>query len=71
MEKVIEAEVKSEGMTRDKIYQAFSEGTAMKKLIHPNDIADMSLFLSSSKSRLVSSKVIAVDGNTEVPNPKY
>ena len=66
MEKVIEAEVKSKGMTRDKIYQAYTEGTSMKKLIHPNDIADMALFLSSSKSRLVSGQVIAVDGNTEV-----
>ena len=44
LEKVIEAEVKSKGMTRDKIYQAYSEGTSMKKLIHPNDIADMALF---------------------------
>ncbi len=43
----------------------------MKKLIHPNDIANMALFLSSSKSRLVSSQVIAVDGNTEVPDPKF
>ena len=71
MEKVIEAEVKSKGMTRDKIYQAYSEGTSMKKLIYPNDIADMALFLSSSKSRLVSGQVIAVDGNTEVPDPKF
>ena len=52
-EKVIEAEVKSKGMTR-KIYQAYTEGTSMKKLIHPNDIANMALFLSSSKSRLIS-----------------
>ena len=66
MEKVIEAEVKSKGMTRDKIYQAYNKGTSMKKLIHPNDIADMALFLSSSKSRLVSGQVIAVDGNTAV-----
>ena len=71
LEKVIEAEVKSKGMTRDKIYQAYSEGTSMKKLIHPNDIADMALFLSSSKSRLVSGQVITVDGNTEVPDPKF
>ena len=45
LEKVIEAEVKSKGMTIDKIYQAYSEGTSMKKLIYPNDIADMALFL--------------------------
>ena len=43
----------------------------MKKLIHPNDIADMAFFLSSPKSRLVSGQVIAVDGNTEVPDPKF
>ena len=71
LEKVIEAEVKSKGMTRDKIYQAYSEGTSMKKKIHPNDIADMALFLSSSKSRLVSGQVIAIDGNTEVLDPKF
>ena len=71
LERVIEAEVKSKGMTRDKIYQAYTEGTSMKKLIHPNDIADMAFFLSSSKSRLVSGQVIAVDGNTEVPDPKF
>ena len=71
MEKVIEAEVKSKGMTIDKIYQAYSEGTSMKKLIYPNDIADMALFLSSSKSRLVSGQFITVDGNTEVPDPKF
>ena len=44
LEKVIESEVKSKGMTMDKIYQAYAEGTSMKKLIHPTDIADMLLF---------------------------
>ena len=71
LEKVIEAEVKSKGMTRDKICQAYLEGTSMKKLIHPNDIADMALFLSSSKSRFVSGQFIVVDGNTEVLDPKF
>ena len=45
--------------------------TKIQKLIHPNDIADMAFFLSSPKSRLVSGQVIAVDGNTEVPDPKF
>tara|TARA_A100001037_G_scaffold164601_1_gene148143 strand:+ start:112 stop:291 length:180 start_codon:yes stop_codon:yes gene_type:complete len=45
LDKVIEAEVNSKGMTRDKVYHAYSEGTSMKKLIHPNDIADMALFI--------------------------
>ena len=34
------------------------------------DIANMALFLSSHCSRLVSGQVIAVDGHTEVPDPK-
>ena len=71
LERVIEAEVKSKGMTRDEIYQAYTKGTSKKKLIHPNDIADIALFLSSSKLKLVSGQVIAVDGNTEVPDPKF
>ena len=71
LEKVIEAEVKSKGMTRDKIYQAYTEVTSMKKLIHPTDIADMLLFLSSSQSRLVSGQVITIDGNPELPDPKF
>ena len=43
----------------------------MKKLIHPNDIADMAIFLLRPKSRLISGQVIAFDGNTEVPDPKF
>ena len=31
-------------LTKDKIYKAYTEGTSMKKLIHPNDIADMAFF---------------------------
>ena len=70
MEKVIKAAVNSKGMTRDKIYQAYTEGTSMKKLIHPTDIADMLLFLLSSKPRLVSGQFITINGNSELPDPK-
>ena len=57
-------------MTREEIYNAYTAGTSMKKLIKAEDIANMALFLSSHGSRLVSGQVIAVDGHTEVPDPK-
>ena len=71
LERVIDAEVISKGMSRDKIYKAYTEGTSLKKLISPKDVADMALFLASQKSKLVSGQVIAVDGHTEVPDPKF
>ena len=71
LERVIESEVISKGMSRDKIYKAYTEGTSLKKLISPKDIADMAFFLAGQKSKLVSGQVIAVDGHTEVPDPKF
>jgi NAD(P)-dependent dehydrogenase (short-subunit alcohol dehydrogenase family) len=37
----------------------------MKRLISPQDIANMILFLCSDAGRLVSGQVIGVDGNVE------
>ena len=70
LEKVVEAEIETKVMTREEIYNAYTKGTSMKKLIKAEDIANMALFLSGHGSRLVSGQVIAVDGHTEVPDPK-
>ena len=71
LERVVEGEILAKGMTKDEIYRAYTEGTSMKKLIKASDIADMAVFLSGDNSLLVSGQVIAVDGNTEVPDPKF
>ena len=71
LEKVIDAEIKTKRMTREEIYDAYTAGTSMKTLINSKDIADMAMFLSGAGSRLVSGQVIAVDGHTEVPDPKF
>tara|TARA_B100001758_G_scaffold245082_1_gene257475 strand:+ start:189 stop:320 length:132 start_codon:yes stop_codon:yes gene_type:complete len=42
----------------------------MRKLISPQDVADMAVFLASDKASLVSGQVIAVDGHTENPEPR-
>ena len=71
LERVIEAEMKAKNMTKKEIYTAYAEGTSLKTLIDSSDIANMAVFLSSKSSRFVSGQVIAVDGHTEVPDPKF
>ena len=66
-----EAEMKAKNMTKKEIYAAYAEGTSMKTLIDSSDIANMAVFLSSKNSRFVSGQIIAVDGHTEVPDPKF
>jgi NAD(P)-dependent dehydrogenase (short-subunit alcohol dehydrogenase family) len=43
----------------------------MRSLVSPADIANMAVFLASDGARLVSGQVIAVDGHTEHPEPKF
>jgi NAD(P)-dependent dehydrogenase (short-subunit alcohol dehydrogenase family) len=42
----------------------------MRKLIRPEDIAEMAVFLASDKAALISGQVIAVDGHTQNPEPQ-
>jgi NAD(P)-dependent dehydrogenase (short-subunit alcohol dehydrogenase family) len=42
----------------------------MMKLIRPEDIAEMAVFLASEKAALISGQVIAVDGHTQNPEPQ-
>jgi NAD(P)-dependent dehydrogenase (short-subunit alcohol dehydrogenase family) len=42
----------------------------MRKLVRPQDVANMAVFLASDKAALVSGQVIAVDGHTENPEPR-
>ena len=45
--------------------QQYVETASMRRLISPQDIANMILFLCSDAGRLVSGQVIGVDGNIE------
>ncbi|MGB0968722.1 MAG: SDR family oxidoreductase [Halocynthiibacter sp.] len=70
MEGVLEREAKAKGMTRDDVYAGYAAGTSMRSFVQAQDIANMAVFLSSDKARLVSGQVISVDGHTENPDPK-
>ncbi|RYG89351.1 SDR family oxidoreductase [Loktanella sp. IMCC34160] len=70
MERVLEAEAKAKGMTRDQVYNGYAAGVSMKTWVEARDIADMAVFLASDGARRVSGQVIAVDGHTVNPDPQ-
>ncbi|MGR3634333.1 MAG: SDR family oxidoreductase [Shimia sp.] len=70
MEGVLAREAAAKGMTRDAVYEGYASGTAMGSFVEGRDVAEMAVFLSSDKARLVSGQVIAVDGFTVNPDPK-
>ncbi len=70
MERVLEREAAAKGTTRDALYHGYAAGTSMGRWVTAADIAEMAVFLCSDRARLVSGQVIAVDGNTENPDPK-
>ena len=68
MERVLAAEAKAKGLTRDQVYDGYASGTAMQSWVTAEDIADMAVYLASPQARLVSGQVIAVDGHTFNPH---
>jgi NAD(P)-dependent dehydrogenase (short-subunit alcohol dehydrogenase family) len=71
IEAVLEREARAKGVTRDQVYQGYAAGTSMRTFVEARDIAQMAIFLASDKARFISGQVIAVDGHTENPDPKF
>ena len=67
---VAQRESEHKGKTTEEILEEYASGASMRKLISPQDVADMAVFLASDKASLVSGQVIAVDGHTENPEPR-
>ena len=65
IDRVIAAKAKAQGVPVETMRQHYVETASMKRLISPQDIANMILFLCSDAGRLVSGQVIGVDGNVE------
>jgi 7-alpha-hydroxysteroid dehydrogenase len=55
-------------LTDDGIRNAMIDGTPLKRLGEPEDIALAALWLSSPAGRFVTGKVVEVDGGIEAPN---
>src|ERR687891_430294 len=65
IDRVIAAKAEARGVPFEAMRQQYVETASMKRLISPQDIANMILFLCSDAGRLVSGQVIGVDGNPE------
>ena len=65
IERVIRAKAEAQGVPVEEMRQHYTETASMRRLIPPDDIAHMILYLCSDAGRLVSGQVIGVDGNVE------
>lgn len=69
IDRVIAAEAEAKGMTPDAVRAGYAQGTALKRLSDPEDVAQMALFLASDAARMVSGQALAVDGMTYNVDP--
>jgi len=65
IDRVIAAKAAAQGVPAETMRRHYVETASMKRLISPQDIANMILYLCSDAGRLVSGQVIGVDGNVE------
>ena len=63
--RVVTAKAEALGVSFEAMRQQYVETASMKRLISPQDIANMILYLCSDAGRLVSGQAIGVDGNIE------
>lgn len=69
IDRVIEAEAETKGMTPEAVRQGYAAGTALKRLSDPEDVAATALFLASPAARMISGQAITVDGFTYNVDP--
>ncbi len=65
IERVIAAKAEALGITFETMHAQVVEKASMKRMVSPEDVANMILYLCSHAGRLVSGQVIGVDGNVE------
>lgn len=65
IERVVAAEAKNRGLTPDEVRAEYVGGQSIKRLVEPEEIADLCVFLASDKARMVTGQAIAVDGHSE------
>lgn len=68
---VLEREAKAKGVSLDEIRKAYDLSTSMPSFVTSSDIASTAVFLASDGACRISGQAIAVDGNTEHPEPKF
>lgn len=65
IQRVIEGEANLLGVANEVIAAKIAGGQSIPRLVEPDEIADMCLFLASPAAKMVNGQAIAVDGHTE------
>jgi NAD(P)-dependent dehydrogenase (short-subunit alcohol dehydrogenase family) len=63
--RVIQGEADLRGVPFDEVAAQMVGGQSISRLVEPDEIANMALFLASPAARMVNGQAIAVDGHTE------
>jgi NAD(P)-dependent dehydrogenase (short-subunit alcohol dehydrogenase family) len=65
IQRVIEGEAQLLGVPNEVIAAKIAGGQSISRLVEPDEIADMCLFLASPAAKMVNGQAIAIDGHTE------
>lgn len=65
IERIIAAEADNRHLTADQVRAEYVGGQSIKRLVDPDEIADLCVFLASKKAKMVTGQAIAVDGHSE------
>jgi NAD(P)-dependent dehydrogenase (short-subunit alcohol dehydrogenase family) len=65
MEKVIADRSKALGVSFDEMRDSYLARISLRRMVDPEDVANLALFLSSTWARNITGQAISVDGNVE------
>ena len=65
IDRVIERDANDRGKTVEEIRDLYTRQTSLKRLIQPQEVAHMAVFLASDLARSISGQSLSVDGHTE------
>lgn len=63
--RVIQAEAEMRDASFDEIARQMVGGQSIERMVEPEEIADMALFLASPQAKMINGQAIAIDGHTE------
>lgn len=63
--RVFEGEAKVRGVSIEEVAKQSVSGQSISRLVEPDEIADLALFLASPAAKMVNGQAIAIDGHTE------
>lgn len=65
MERVMHAEAEMRKIPYEVVYKELVQSQSIKRLVKPEEVADMCVFLASPGAKMVTGQAISVDGHTE------